>query len=107
MKKNVLQEIILKNKTEEKDYAVSRQVETDSPKTSDSRRTFLKKTALGGIALTGLVGLSIEDTLAQTTSKVNRSSNPSELKITDIRYALTNVMGGTAIIRIDTNQGIY
>jgi L-alanine-DL-glutamate epimerase-like enolase superfamily enzyme len=24
-----------------------------------------------------------------------------------MRYALTNVMGGTAIIRIDTNQGIY
>ncbi len=53
------------------------------------------------------MGLSIEDTLAQTTSKVNRSSNPSDLKITDMRYALTNVMGGTAIIRIDTNQGIY
>src|SRR5664280_1547888 len=24
-----------------------------------------------------------------------------------MRYALTSVMGGTAIIRIDTNQGIY
>src|SRR3546814_6799858 len=53
------------------------------------------------------MGLSFEDTLAHTTSKVNRSSAPADLKITDLRYALTNVMGGTAIIRIDTNQGIY
>ena len=51
--------------------------------------------------------LSIEDTIAQTTSKVQRASSPSDLKITDMRYALTTVLGGTAIIRIDTNQGIY
>src|SRR3546814_20084982 len=53
------------------------------------------------------MGLSFEDTLAHTTSKVNRSSAPADLKITDLRYALTDVLGGTAIIRIDTNQGIY
>ena len=75
--------------------------------TSDSRRNFLKKAALGGIALGGMMNLSIEDTIAQTTSKVQRASNPSDLKITDMRYALTGAMGGTAIIRIDTNQGIY
>ena len=51
--------------------------------------------------------LSVEDTIAQTTSNVQRASSPSELKITDMRYALTSVLGGTAIIRIDTNQGIY
>jgi L-alanine-DL-glutamate epimerase-like enolase superfamily enzyme len=51
--------------------------------------------------------LSIEDTIAQTTSNVQRASSPSELKITDMRYALTAAMGGTAIIRIDTNEGIY
>ncbi|WP_100610760.1 mandelate racemase/muconate lactonizing enzyme family protein [Confluentibacter lentus] len=105
--KTVLKELIAKNKEEEKIYTTSRQAEIDSPKTGDDRRTFLKKTALGGMALTSLVGLSMEDTLAQTTSKVNRFSAPSDLKITDMRYALTNVMGGTAIIRIDTNQGIY
>jgi len=105
--KTVLKELIAKNKEEEKIYTTTRQAEIDSPKTGDDRRTFLKKTALGGMALTSLVGLSMEDTLAQTTSKVNRFSAPSDLKITDMRYALTNVMGGTAIIRIDTNQGIY
>ena len=76
-------------------------------KNTNSRRNFLKKAAIGGIALGGMMKLSIEDTLAQTTSKVQRSSSPSDLKITDMRYALTTVLGGTAIIRIDTNQGIY
>ena len=78
-----------------------------NPSGADSRRSFLKKAALGGLALGGVMKLSVEDTIAQMTSKVQRSSNPSELKITDLRYALTTVLGGTAIIRIDTNQGIY
>ena len=69
-----------------------------------SRRSFLKKSALGGIALGGLMHLSFEDTIAQTTSKVNRSSAPSELKITDLRFAM---IANKPIIRIDTNQGIY
>jgi L-alanine-DL-glutamate epimerase-like enolase superfamily enzyme len=73
----------------------------------EGRRDFLKKAALGGIALGGMMNLSIEDTIAQTTSKVQRASSPSGLRITDMRYALTGAMGGTAIIRIDTNQGIY
>ena len=75
--------------------------------TTNDRRNFLKKTALGGIGLSGFAGYSFEDTVAHTTGKVNRASAPSELKITDMRYVLTNVMGGTAIIRIDTNQGIH
>ena len=58
--------------------------------------------------LGGFMFSSIEDTLAQSTSKVNRNSAPSDLKITDMRYAV--VMNGHArcpVIRIDTNQGIY
>ena len=105
--KNVLQQLITKSKKEEKAYAVSRQEEQKDPKTSNDRRNFLKRTALGGMALSSFMGYSFEDTLSETTSRVNRNSSPSELKITDMRYALTNVMGGTAIIRIDTNQGIY
>ncbi len=105
--KSILQTIIAQNKLQEKETADARQAEINNPHTNDSRRSFLKKTALGGIAIGGLLTTSIEDTIAQTTSKVKRASNPSELKITDMRYALTNVMGGTAIIRIDTNQGIY
>ncbi|WP_423146373.1 mandelate racemase/muconate lactonizing enzyme family protein [Rubrolithibacter danxiaensis] len=105
--KSILQQIIAQNKEQEKTEAAAAKAEINNPSTSDSRRNFLKKTAIGGIALGGLMSLSIEDTIAQTTSKVSRASNPSDLKITDIRYALTTVLGGTAIIRIDTNQGIY
>ena len=105
--RSVLKQIIAKNKQEERDLRLARQAEIENPKTADDRRSFLKKTALGGIAMTGMMGLGIEDTIAQTTSKVSRMSAPSELKITDMRYALTNVMGGTAIIKIETNQGIY
>ncbi len=105
--KSILQQIIASNKEEEHKYARSRQEEIDHPETGTNRRNFLKKTALGGMALGGLMSLPIEDVLAQTTSKVQRSSSPTDLKITDLRYCLTSVMGGTAIIRIDTNQGIY
>ncbi len=76
-------------------------------KHNDSRRNFIKKAAMGGIAIGGFINVPVEETLAHLTSKVNRASGPSELKITDMRYALTTVLGGTAIIRIDTNQGIY
>lgn len=105
--KSILQQIIAQNQRQEKADATARQREMDDPQTKDSRRSFLKKTALGGITLGGMLSAPLEDTLAQTTSRVNRASNPSELRITDMRYALTRVMGGTAIIRIDTNQGIY
>jgi L-alanine-DL-glutamate epimerase-like enolase superfamily enzyme len=71
------------------------------------RRGFLKKTALGGMALGGLFSLSFEDTIAQTTAGVRRTSAPSDLKITDMRYAVVQNVGRTAILRIDTNQGIY
>ncbi|MEJ7827604.1 MAG: mandelate racemase/muconate lactonizing enzyme family protein, partial [Segetibacter sp.] len=72
------------------------------------RRSFFKKSALGGIALGGSFLFSpIEDVIAQSTQKVRRYSAPSDLKITDMRYATTTVLGRTSIIRIDTNQGIY
>src|SRR6187402_1798672 len=85
--------------------------ETETPvhpgEKENDRRNFLKKAGLGGIMLGGFMFSSIEDTIAQSTSKVNRASSPSDLKITDMRYAV--VMNGHArcpIIRIDTNQGI-
>jgi len=105
--KNVLQQLIAKNKREEKAYGAALNAEIASPDTGSARRSFLKKTALGGIALTSFMGYSFEETIEQTTSKVKKSSAPSDLKITDMRYVLTGVMGGTAIIKIDTNQGIY
>lgn len=74
----------------------------------NSRRSFFKKSALGGIALGSAVMLSpIEDVVAQSTQKVSRFSSPSDLKITDMRYCVIQNVGRTPIIRIDTNQGIY
>ncbi len=73
-----------------------------------SRRSFLKRSLLGGVALGGASLLSpIEDVIAQSTQKVNRYSSPSDLKITDMRYCIIQNVGRTPIIRIDTNQGIY
>ena len=105
--KSIIQQIAQKNKERENEAALERQAEIDSPATNDSRRNFLKKTALGGITMTGLMGLTYEDSIAQTTSKVQKASSPSELKITDLRYCVTTVLGKTAMLRIDTNQGIY
>jgi L-alanine-DL-glutamate epimerase-like enolase superfamily enzyme len=45
------------------------------------------------------------DTLAAYQNTVNTNSKPSELKITDLRTAVTG--RSTALLRIDTNQGIY
>ena len=105
--KNTLKSIISDQKTQERQYTIKRQAEIDHIDTKANRRDFLKKTALGGMSLTALMGLSFEDSMAQTTSKVQKSSAPSDLKITDMRYCHTAVMGGTSIIKIYTNQGIY
>ena len=99
----ILKKLGLKEEKETEELKAPYSDEKDS-----SRRSFFKKSTLGGIALGSAFAASpFEDLIAQTTQKVSRSSAPSELKITDMRYCLTNVMGGTAIIRIDTNQGIY
>jgi len=72
------------------------------------RREFIKIIGGAGIFLGGFMFSPLEDTLAEVTSNVNKNSSPSELKITDMRYAV--VMNGHArcpVIRIDTNQGVY
>jgi L-alanine-DL-glutamate epimerase-like enolase superfamily enzyme len=81
--------------------------QAESATDNNSRRSFLKKAAFSGLALGGMMGASIEDTVAFSTQNVKRASSPSELKITDMRYAVVQNVGRTPIIRIDTNQGIY
>lgn len=77
------------------------------------RRDFLQKASLGGLALGGLslsgfTNKPIEETLEYSTQRVNRSSAPSDLKITDLRIAhVVDAPMPCPIIRIDTNQGIY
>jgi L-alanine-DL-glutamate epimerase-like enolase superfamily enzyme len=85
----------------------SLQTESNDPGTNEPRRSFLKKAAMGGISLAALPHLSVEDTVSHLTSNIQRNSNPSELKITDMRIAeVTGVMFRTPIIRLYTNQGI-
>jgi len=102
--KSILKNIAEKTRQKEKAETDAIKSEIANPSTPNDRRNFLKKAALGGIALTGVMKLSMEDTIAQTTQNVQRSSSPSELKITDMRYA---TIMSKHIIRIDTNQGIY
>lgn len=104
--KSILQQIADKSKKKKKADAEAINAEIANPATSNDRRSFLKKAALGGITLGGMMKLSIEDTIAQTTSNVQRSSSPSGLKITDLRVVVLGNVGRTPIIRIDTNQGI-
>ncbi len=69
-----------------------------------SRRSLL---AGAGVTLAGLIGAPIEEQVAYATQNVRRSSNPSELRITDLRIAvLTRAPFRCPIIRLDTNQGI-
>ncbi len=106
--KTILQQIAEKQRKDEKLSRDEIRAEINNPATTSDRRSFLKKAAVGGVALGGLLHLSIEDTIAQTTQNVSRASSPSDLKITDLRVADKQV-GSIAnrIIRIDTNQGIY
>src|SRR5450759_706704 len=105
--KSILKQITEKIRKQEKADTEAVKEEIANPSTSNDRRSFLKKAALGGIALGGMIKLSVEDNIAQTTSNIQRSSSPSELKITDMRVAVIGDGGRKAIIRIDTNQGIY
>jgi hypothetical protein len=110
--KNSIKQLVEKNRALEKAEAATARAEIESPLTKDDRRSFLKKSVLGGITLTGLMNLPLEDVIAETTSKVSRRGSPSDLKITDMRYTtITNGNGATnarnVLLRIDTNQGIY
>ncbi len=77
-----------------------------TPVESD-RRGFMKKAALGGLALGLRFDNHIEEEMEYITQKVKRASKPSELRITDLRIAhLQGVPFSSPVIRIDTNQGL-
>ncbi len=60
--KSSLQKLADENRLREKAEAASSHAQINDPPTTNQRRNFLKKTALGGIALTGLMSMSFEDT---------------------------------------------
>jgi L-alanine-DL-glutamate epimerase-like enolase superfamily enzyme len=73
-----------------------------------NRRDFIKQVGLGGLTLGAFIHAPIGRTVEYSTQKVRRYSAPSDLKITDMRYAVVMNGGGRCpVIRIDTNQGVY
>lgn len=70
-----------------------------------SRRSFLQTAGVAGLGASTLVSsIWNDEAIAQG---INRSSAPSELKITDLRIAVVHrAPMRVPIIRIDTNQGI-
>jgi L-alanine-DL-glutamate epimerase-like enolase superfamily enzyme len=110
--KSILQQIIKTARENQSREMAAIEAEIESPHTTASRRSFLKNSSLGGIAMAGFLSMPVEDTIARTTGRISRYSYSSNLRITDMRY--TTISNGTAatnarnvIIRIDTNQGIY
>src|SRR5262245_514096 len=87
--------------------AAVRRMLDDRPAAMD-RRSFFKTLGLGGasaMALTGPAAADAESDFIQ--SNVRRASEPSALKITDLRVAVVVKAPMTCpIIRIDTNQGL-
>ena len=74
-----------------------------------SRRALLggAGAAMAGLSLASVLGAPAEEQVAFASQGVNRSSKPSQLRITDLRVAvLSRVPMRCPLIRIDTNQGI-
>src|SRR5262245_16982311 len=79
----------------------------DSHPTVD-RRSFFKRLGIGAGAAIAMTGEAAAATAADfVQSNVKRASEPSALKITDMRIAVvTGAPFTVPVIRIDTNQGI-
>ena len=87
--------------------AAVRTLLADVPRGID-RRSFFKTLGLGAAGAMALSGDAAADAAANLVqANVKRASEPSALKITDLRYAV--VVGAPMtcpIIRIETNQGL-
>jgi L-alanine-DL-glutamate epimerase-like enolase superfamily enzyme len=72
------------------------------------RRSFFKTLGLGSVGAKALAGTAAADAAADfVQSNVKRASEPSALKITDLRVAVVAGAPMTCpLIRIDTNQGL-
>ncbi len=88
MKKIVKQIAEIKEQHETSEIKAERP-DIEHPKSTNDRRSFIKKAALGGIALGGLTHFSLQGVQAQTTQKVPpnpRSRDSRSLK--DLKYGL-------------------
>ena len=70
------------------------------------RRSFFKKAGIAAAGASAL-GFATQDDAEAALGRVNTSSRPSDLRITDLRVAqLVDAPMRVPLIRIDTNQGI-
>ena len=77
----------------------------DRSSSNSNRRNFLKKSALGGLGIAFMAKSNdIAAAVEYTTQNVRKASNPTDLKITDLRVA--NTTDGP-ILKMYTNQDIY
>ena len=74
---------------------------------ANQRRDFFKKATAGGLSLGFMMNAGSAESASYAMQNINRNSNPSDLKITDMRVAVVDKGGLAPIIRLDTNQGIY
>ena len=80
---------------------------TDEPRSAD-RRSFFKTLGLGAAGVMALKGEAAAAAAADfVQANVKRASEPSALKITDLRVAVVTGAPMTCpLIRVDTNQGL-
>ncbi|SFU18041.1 galactonate dehydratase [Algoriphagus locisalis] len=71
-------------------------------KSKNSRRSFLQKSAVAGLTGAGLMGTF--GGLNEAVAKQNPYSNPSDLKITDVKCAYVR---GAVYVKIYTNQDVW
>ena len=96
--------------TNEKSHQVVKTTVSEQENRSQNRRSFLKNAGLGGLSLAtfATASASVGEQVDYLSQNINRSSSPSDLKITDMRIAEIggDVVFRTPIVRIYTNQGI-
>src|SRR5688572_21858054 len=87
-------------------HAVRKMLDEATPEVD--RRSFFKTIGLGAAGAMALTGEAAADAAANLVqANVKRASEPSALKITDLRVAvIVGVPFACPLIRIDTNQGL-
>lgn len=82
-------------------------MDTTHPTGRPGRRDFLRTASLSGLTLGAFTSARPEEQITYLSQQVNRSSSPSDLRITDLRIAeVGGIPFRCPIIRIDTNQGL-
>ncbi|MEJ7558616.1 MAG: hypothetical protein WKF66_09935 [Pedobacter sp.] len=86
--KSIIQQLTPNNKELDKSQVAAIHTKMNSPSINKNRNNFLKKVAIGGIVLGGSLSLLVENTIAQTISKVSETTVQADIRITDLNDAM-------------------